>query len=619
LPIGILTVHALSYRFVSDDAYITFRYSWNLAYHGEIAFNLGDRVEGYTNFLWMALLAFFLKLGLRPDIMSQVLGVLFGAVGIVLIYVLTRLYRGGRPNPWDLLGALLLPTVASFTIWCMGGLETQLFTALVLGGIVLYMAESGDGSRLRWRYSGALFALATMTRPEGALFFGLTGLHLLLRNLIGQRRILPTAQEVVWVVSYVVPVGLFVWWRYDYYGFPFPNTFYVKGTVDKVVMLKKWGLPYLWDFIHFNRLYVVAPFLLLLWPRTTWFRRPKQAEQLASEGKETGKDWLAAEKGFMGYRVDEVTPVDAESADNESADNESADNESADNESADNESADNESADNESADNESADNESADNETLAPEIEGASRIRPIFVWSYIGLVVPVFMAYVCLVGGDFMAMGRFFAPVVPLIIFAAQEGLRETFERPRRAPQDYRLWRFALVALVLLAVSAVNARYLHRINNKMTWHRWGQDTVGYLRKFADDRIKVGRWLRRSVPKNTYVAVGGAGAIVYASRLKALDTYGLNDSWVAHNGPRVGDRPGHSKLAPWWYIQKQKPDLICLGARHQDWPHRPSPGERASLRRQGLHWVCIDPPGLAPRYYCCRKRRDRDLNVWPKDK
>ena len=54
---GVLVAHALTYNFVTDDAYISFVFSRNLAEHGQLAFNLGHPVEGYTNFLWTVLLA----------------------------------------------------------------------------------------------------------------------------------------------------------------------------------------------------------------------------------------------------------------------------------------------------------------------------------------------------------------------------------------------------------------------------------------------------------------------------------------------------------------------------------------------------------------------------------
>ena len=58
-----LVAHSLAYNFVTDDAYISFVFSRNLAEHGQLAFNLGQPVEGYTNFLWTVILALGLVLG----------------------------------------------------------------------------------------------------------------------------------------------------------------------------------------------------------------------------------------------------------------------------------------------------------------------------------------------------------------------------------------------------------------------------------------------------------------------------------------------------------------------------------------------------------------------------
>ena len=43
--------------FFIDDAYISLRYAWNLAFHGELSFNLGEHVEGYSNPTWTVALA----------------------------------------------------------------------------------------------------------------------------------------------------------------------------------------------------------------------------------------------------------------------------------------------------------------------------------------------------------------------------------------------------------------------------------------------------------------------------------------------------------------------------------------------------------------------------------
>ena len=57
--VAFAAVQAWSLRWTCDDAYISFRYAANLAEHGELAFNVVplERVEGYTNFGWVVLLA----------------------------------------------------------------------------------------------------------------------------------------------------------------------------------------------------------------------------------------------------------------------------------------------------------------------------------------------------------------------------------------------------------------------------------------------------------------------------------------------------------------------------------------------------------------------------------
>src|ERR687883_553373 len=84
LAAPVLLVHIFVFNFVTDDAFISFVYSRNLAQHGQLVFNLGERVEGYTNFLWTVLLALGLKLGVAPDVAARVLGTGFGIATLVV-------------------------------------------------------------------------------------------------------------------------------------------------------------------------------------------------------------------------------------------------------------------------------------------------------------------------------------------------------------------------------------------------------------------------------------------------------------------------------------------------------------------------------------------------------
>src|SRR5438034_301247 len=72
------------------------------------------------------------------------------------------------------------------------------------------------------RAAAVAFALAAMTRPEGNLFFALAILHRLL--VFRGRRI-----DLASVAIYLGVYGPYFAWRWHYYGWPLPNTFYIKS------------------------------------------------------------------------------------------------------------------------------------------------------------------------------------------------------------------------------------------------------------------------------------------------------------------------------------------------------------------------------------------------------
>ena len=59
---------------VSDDVYITFRYVDNFIQGNGIVYNEGERVEGYTHFMWFVLLAVFRFMGFELPEISTALG-----------------------------------------------------------------------------------------------------------------------------------------------------------------------------------------------------------------------------------------------------------------------------------------------------------------------------------------------------------------------------------------------------------------------------------------------------------------------------------------------------------------------------------------------------------------
>src|SRR2546425_12080772 len=74
-------------RSPQDDAFISFRYARNLIEGHGLVFNSGERVEGYTNFLWTVMLAPALALGIDPLEAARALGTL---CAIATLLVLSR-------------------------------------------------------------------------------------------------------------------------------------------------------------------------------------------------------------------------------------------------------------------------------------------------------------------------------------------------------------------------------------------------------------------------------------------------------------------------------------------------------------------------------------------------
>ncbi len=230
-----LVAHARVFDFVNDDAFISFRYADNLVRHGELVFNLGERVEGYTNFLWTMLMAGVLALGLPIVPLSKWLGIAF-ALGTFAVIARFTARHVGRPSAWDALAPALLAAAPAYACWSTGGLETQMFTFFATLGWTAFLGErqaaDREGDRpgeVPWLpRSGIWFALSALARPEGMLFFGLTGLHRLLEMLAVDRTIKPTKSDWIWGFGFAGVFVPYFAWRFWYYGFPFPNTYYVK-------------------------------------------------------------------------------------------------------------------------------------------------------------------------------------------------------------------------------------------------------------------------------------------------------------------------------------------------------------------------------------------------------
>jgi hypothetical protein len=283
---GVLVAHSLTYNFVTDDAYISFVFSRNLAEHGELTFNLGHPVEGYTNFLWTVLMALGMLLGVSPEVSSRVLAL---ACALVTLYVTLRLMDRalGRPSAWSAVPPLLLACSSGFACWTSGGLETQLFTLLVVVAIDgVADAVQRPGAIIR---AAIALALSAMTRPEGLLVAAVLGLVHLTTIIAAARAYRKWPGKKYDVIAVVAFLGLWApwfYWRYRYYGHLWPNTYYVKAAgrwTDPKLAYEMYqnGAHYIWVWLQQTRLVYALP-LAAIGMLVGGSRTPRFALALAS-------------------------------------------------------------------------------------------------------------------------------------------------------------------------------------------------------------------------------------------------------------------------------------------------------------------------------------------------
>jgi hypothetical protein len=253
---AVLVGHALYFDFVNDDAYISFRYADNLVRHGELVYNPGEKVEGYTNFLWTVQMAGVLALGGDPVLWSRIFGIMFGLGGLALVARFVARFRG-EARPVDAVGPLWLAAAPAFACWSTGGLETQQFTFLATLGCTQYLLERrAPAGERTFPWSGVFFALSALSRPEGMLFFGLAGLHRL--GGLVRARTLPERRDWLWGAGFAAVFVPYYAWRWTYYGWPFPNTYYVKAGSESF-----WrpGALYAWTWVRDHHLYLWPPLI----------------------------------------------------------------------------------------------------------------------------------------------------------------------------------------------------------------------------------------------------------------------------------------------------------------------------------------------------------------------
>ena len=209
-----------------EDGAMLMRYAQNLAGGHGIVWNIGEHpVDGATDFLFMAVSAAFIKLGLTVGQSVRGIGFASHILTVLIVYWTNR--RINNSNiPFSFLSGLYL-AVGTGLSYVSAYFGTPFFALAAastwsLGLLLIQREDQPFWLSLAFALSGLVTGLI---RPEGVILASLMLLSVIFMR--GLKNSISTV--IIFGTVFLVLGGAYFLWRWDYFGYPLPNPFYKKG------------------------------------------------------------------------------------------------------------------------------------------------------------------------------------------------------------------------------------------------------------------------------------------------------------------------------------------------------------------------------------------------------
>lgn len=260
LPCVVFAAHALVFQgWIIDDAGISYAYARNLAQgHGLVSQPGLPPIEGYSNFLWVVILAPFFALKIfDPVVVPKLLSFVLVCVTFRILYtIITRVFQ--QTPLTAALALFLIAANPSFTIWTISGLENPLFVLMITAQLwlclqVVTMRQSVVPGAIA---AGLCASAVAMTRPDGAIYAALYPLVFLSLWVILKKKdktysLLPV---VIYTAITGAMMGVFLGFRIAYFHDVVPNTYHAKGGPSlsdaiRLLLIRPYGIERALDLL----------------------------------------------------------------------------------------------------------------------------------------------------------------------------------------------------------------------------------------------------------------------------------------------------------------------------------------------------------------------------------
>jgi arabinofuranosyltransferase len=254
-------IDGTSYYILFDDAMISMRYAYNLAHGNGLVWNVGERVQGFTNPLWVFYMALFHRLPIplaQTGLAIQITGALFLAVTLLFVRLIVEQLSG------DLLAMLGAVALAAFyaplNSYGLLGMEVSAL-ALVLTASVWLVLRNGTDRFTPFLY--LILAIGILLRSDAAVPYVI----ILAAMCVIQKQ--HRRKHLAWGLGLLIlAIGGQALASFLYYGQWLPNTYYLKleGWPFALRILR--GLYALvWFAYYSNWILFLLPLSVLLFRR----------------------------------------------------------------------------------------------------------------------------------------------------------------------------------------------------------------------------------------------------------------------------------------------------------------------------------------------------------------
>ena len=256
IAIGIWQLNLVG-DFRVDDAYISLSFSKNLAHGNGLVFSVAERVEGYSNFLWVVILSIPYAFGAEDAYpFARVLGV---STIFLLAWVTYRFARRHAGSFVALAAPLIVLSSSDLFRAEQSALETVPYTMALTTGFFLYLREHLEPLTRRRRYSLWAFLAAALIRIDGMVPLSFILAFEVLFSLFARR--FSVYAFLRWAA---IPLGIYLiyfLWRWHYYGLLLPSTYYAKSLANSdpqrgigyaFGVVRDWGLVYWAPFVSLS-------------------------------------------------------------------------------------------------------------------------------------------------------------------------------------------------------------------------------------------------------------------------------------------------------------------------------------------------------------------------------